>query len=190
MANGAEMKELLDRIEAEIAGVKRQYDLFFQGVRRTEPSEKRREVEETVRRMGQRKIVNSNDQFRFHGLQSRFYSLCNLWMRMVRDMEEGRLRRDSLGALVRGGPSAPAEPVDAAQIDRVVEELVEARRACGLPAGAADELSATREALRIRAREIAGKAGAGKVQFRIVVEEGKPKVKARVVGTGGTGQNP
>ena len=181
MANGAEMKEMLDRIEAEIAGVKRQYDLFFQGVRRTEPSEKRREVEETVRRMGQRKIVNSNDQFRFHGLQSRFYSLCNLWMRMVRDMEEGRLRRDSLGALVRGGPSAPAEPVDAAQIDRVVEELVEARRACGLPAGAADELSATREALRTRAREIAGKAGAGKVQFRIVVEEGKPKVKARVV---------
>src|SRR5512134_2000140 len=115
MASGAEMKELLDRIEAEIAGVKRQYDLFFQGVRRSEPSEKRRELEETLRRMGQRKIVNSNDQFRFHGLQSRFYSLCNLWMRMVRDMEEGRLRRDPLGALVRGASPLP-DPVDPAHI--------------------------------------------------------------------------
>jgi hypothetical protein len=93
MANGADMKDLLDRIEAEIAGVKRQYDLFFQGIRRSEPSDKRREVEETVRRMGQRKIVNSNDQFRFHGLQSRFYSLSNLWVRMVRDLEEGRMKR-------------------------------------------------------------------------------------------------
>ena len=89
MANIADTKEMLDRIEAEIAGVKRQYDLFFQGIRRSDPSDKRREVEETVRRMGQRKIVNSNDQFRFHGLQSRFYSLSNLWARMVRDLEEG-----------------------------------------------------------------------------------------------------
>lgn len=182
MANGSETKELLDRIEAEIAGVKRQYDLFFQGVRRSEPSEKRRELEETVRRMGQRKIVNSNDQFRFHGLQSRFYSLCNLWMRMVRDMEEGRLRRDPLGALVRGpGPAPAPDPVDPAHLDSVIEDLVEARKAYGLPVGESADLSAAREVLRTRAREIAGKSG-GKVRFRIVVEEGKPKVKARVEG--------
>jgi hypothetical protein len=178
MANIADTKEMLDRIEAEIAGVKRQYDLFFQGIRRSEPSDKRREVEETVRRMGQRKIVNSNDQFRFHGLQSRFYSLSNLWARMVRDLEEGRAKRDPSGALVREASAAP-EPVDPGHVDRVIGELMEARRACGLPAGEED-ISATRDALLARAREIAGKSNARKVEFRVSVEEGKPKIKARL----------
>ena len=179
MANIADTKEMLDRIEAEIAAVKRQYDLFFQGIRRSEPSDKRREVEETVRRMGQRKIVNSNDQFRFHGLQSRFYSLSNLWARMVRDLEEGRAKRDPSGGLVRE-PSAARDPVDSAHVDRVIGELMEARRACGLPVGEEKDRSDTREALLARAREIAGKSGGRKVEFRISVEEGKPKVKARV----------
>lgn len=178
MANGTDLKGLLDQIEAKIAETRRQYDLFFQGVRRSEPSDKRREIEEAVRRMGQRKIINSNDQFRFNNLQYRFYSFSNLWARMVRDLEEGRLSRDATGAVVRAAPP-PREPVDAAHIDRVIEELVEARKACGLPAGEED-LSNTRETLLARAREIASKSGARNVEFRISVEEGKPKVKAVV----------
>jgi hypothetical protein len=176
MANGSDMKEMLDRIEASIAEVRRQYDLFFQGVRRSEPSDKRREIEDAVRRVGQRKIVNSNDQFRFNNLQCRFYSYVNLWARMVRDLEEGRLSRDASGAVMRGTPPA-GEPVDPAHIDRVIGELVEARRACGLPAGEED-LPSTRETLIARAREISGKSGGRKVEFRISVEEGKPKLTA------------
>ena len=178
MAIVGDLKETLDQIEAEIANVKRQYDLFFQGIRRSEPSDKRKEVEETIRRMGQRKIVNTNDQFRFNNLQTRFYSFTNLWVRMVRDLEEGRLIRDPSGALVHGRSPA-SDPVEPAHLDQVIGELMEARRSCGLPAGEED-LSATREALLARAREIAGKSGANKVEFRISVEEGKPKVKALV----------
>jgi hypothetical protein len=178
MAIVGDLKETLDQIEAEIADVKRQYDLFFQGIRRSEPSDKRKEVEETIRRMGQRKIVNTNDQFRFNNLQTRFYSFTNLWVRMVRDLEEGRLIRDPSGALVRGRSPA-SDPVEPVHLDQVIGELMEARRSCGLPAGEED-LSATREALLARAREIAGKSGANKVEFRISVEEGKPKIKALV----------
>jgi hypothetical protein len=178
MANGADIKDLLDRIEAKIAEVRRQYDLFFQGVRRSEPVDKRREIEEAVRRMGQRKIINTNDQFRFNNLQCRFYSHVNLWARMVRDLEEGRLARDASGALVRGA-SSPQEPVEPSHMNQVIVDLIEARKACGLPAGEED-LSATRVALQARAREIAGKAGGRKVEFRVSVEEGKPKIKAVV----------
>jgi hypothetical protein len=178
MANGADIKELLDRIEAKIAEVRRQYDLFFQGTRRSEPADKRREIEEAVRRMGQRKIINTNDQFRFNNLQCRFYSHVNLWARMVRDMEEGRLTRDASGTLVRGG-SPPQDPVDPSHMNQVIADLFEARKACGLPAGEED-LSATREALQARAREIAGKSGGRKVEFRVSVEAGKPKIKAVV----------
>lgn len=178
MGNGEDLKELLDRIEADIAEVKRQYDLFFQGVRRQEPAETRREVEETVRRMGQRKITNSNDQFRFNNLQSRFYSFSNLWTRTVRDLEEGRLVRDRSGILLR--VAAPARsPVDPAHLERVLRDLLAARRACGLSAEEGD-ISLARETLLTRAREIAGNSGSRRVEFRVSVEEGKPKVKALV----------
>jgi hypothetical protein len=175
MANGADMKEMLDRIEAEIAGIKRQYDLFFQGIRRSEPSDKRREVEETVRRMGQRKIVNSNDQFRFHGLQSRFYSLSNLWVRMVRDLEEGRMKRDPSGALGRGASPRP-DPVDPGHIEQVIAELVR-------PAGRAGCRGRKEGPLRnpggaSRPRRNRRKSG-GQVEFRISVEE-ETEVKARL----------
>lgn len=178
MGNGEDMKDQLDRIEADIAEVKRQYDLFFQGARRQEPFETRREVEETVRRMGQRKINNTNDQFRFNNLQSRFYSFSNLWIRTVRELEEGRLVRDRSGILVRSA-NLSQTPVDPAHLEQVLRELLAARRACGLPAEEAD-LTMARDTLLSRARELAGKSGAHKVEFRVCVEEGKPKVKAVV----------
>ena len=82
------IKHALDRIETDLGDLKRQYDLFFQGVRRTEPQEERRILEWMVKRLGQRKLPNTKDQFRFGALQSRFFSYFNLWTRMVRDMEE------------------------------------------------------------------------------------------------------
>ncbi|MGE5189706.1 MAG: MXAN_5187 C-terminal domain-containing protein [Gemmatimonadota bacterium] len=170
------IKDELDRLESEIEGVKRQYDLFFQGNRRSEPSEERRNVEWMVRRMGQRRIINTSDQFRFHGLQSRFYSLFNLWSRMIRDLEEGRLTRDAAGTLVRGA-AADDGPVDPAHLDQVLGELRAARADCGLPAGDAD-IALIRRTLTDRAGEIARKSGAKKVEFRVSVEDGKPKVKA------------
>ncbi len=170
------VKDELDRIENNIEGLKRQYDLFFQGNRRTEPIDERRNVELSVRRLGQRKIVNTSDEFRFHGLQSRFYSLFNLWARMTRDLEEGRLSRDAAGAVIR--PAAPADgPVESAHLDQVLDQLKAARKECGLPVEDAD-LALIRQTLTDRAGEIVKKAGAKKVEFRVSVEDGKPKVKA------------
>ncbi len=169
-------KEELDRIENEIDGVKRQYDLFFQGNRRSEPTEERRIVEWMIRRMGQRRIINTSDQFRFHGLQGRFYSLSNLWTRMVRDLEEGRLTRDAGGKLVR--EETPADgAVDPSHLDQVLDQLKTARKECGLPVEDAD-IAMIRQTLSARAEEIAQKAGGKKVEFRVSVEGGKPKVKA------------
>lgn len=178
MGNGEDLKGMLDRIEADIAEVKRQYDLFFQGVRRSEPAETRRQVEETVRRIGQRKITNSSDQFRFNNLQSRFFSFSNLWKRTIRDLEEGRLVRDRSGILLRVAVPARSS-VDPAHLEQVLQDLLEARRACGLSAEDGD-FALARETLLSSAKELAGKSGASIVEFRVSIVEGKPKVKALV----------
>lgn len=172
------LKVALDRIEADIAEVKRQYDLFFQGIRRVEPAEERRILGWMVRRIGQRRIPNTSDQFRFTTLQGRFHSLSNLWSRMVRDLEEGRLTRDASGSLVR--PAAGSEvPVEKDHLEQVVEQIRSARTECGLRTDAED-VDSLRRMLTERARVIAEKSGGKKVIFRVTVEGGKPKVKAGV----------
>ncbi len=171
-----DLKTALDRIETDITELKRQYELFFQGNRRTEPAEERRILEWMVRRMGQRRIPNTSDQFRFSALQGRYFALSNLWSRMVRDLEEGRLSRDASGTVVRTGP-ADSGPVDREHLETVVEQIRMARTECGLPTGP-EETEALRRTLLDRARQFAEKSGAGKVEFRVCVEDGKPKVRA------------
>ena len=170
------IKDALDRIEADLGDLKHQYDLFFQGVRKTEPQEERRILEWMVKRMGQRKLPNTKDQFRFGALQGRFFSYWNLWTRMVRDMEEGRLARDPRGNLVRTkGPAA--EPVHPDHLEQVLEQLKNARRECGILTEEKD-LPALREMLKGRAAELANRSGDRQVEFRVTIEGGKPKVKA------------
>ncbi len=168
------LKAELDRIEAELAELKRQYDFFFQGTRRTEPVEERRRLEASVRRFGNRRFPNTQDQFRFSSLQSRFYSFANLWARMVRELEEGRLHRDASGNLV--ARAAPA-PVDDSHLDRVMEDLRAARVRCGMSVGEND-LAAIRKTLADRARELSEQSGKRTVEYRVTVEDGKPKIKA------------
>lgn len=170
------MRDALDRVESDLTELKRQYDLFFQGVRRTEPQEERKMLEWMVKRMGQRKFPNAQDQFRFGSLQGRFFSYFNLWTRMVRDLEEGRLARDTQGNLVR--KKAPErEPVPPEHLDEVLEQLQNARRECGIVTDAKD-LDALRSMLTARAAELAKRSGDRQVEFRVTIEGGKPKVKA------------
>jgi len=171
-----DLKTALDRIESDIAELKRQYDLFFQGNRRTEPSEDRRILEWMVRRMGQRKIPNTSDQFRFAALQGRYHALSGLWSRMVRDLEEGRLSRDATGAVTRRSVE-DRSPVDRDHLETVVEQIRKARSECGISTGS-EETEILRRTLLDRARQFAEKSGAGKVEFRVTVEDGKPKVRA------------
>lgn len=170
------IKDALDRIELDLGDLKRQYDLFFQGVRKTEPQEERKILDWMVKRLGQRKLPNTQDQFRFGALQSRFFSYLNLWTRMVRDMEEGRLARDTGGNLVRTkGPAG--EPVAPDHLDQVIKQLQNARRECGISTEEKD-LTALREMLKGRAAELANRPGTRQVEFRVTIEGGKPKVKA------------
>lgn len=166
----------MDRIESDLVELKRQYDLFFQGVRKTEPQEERKILEWMVKRMGQRKLPNTQDQFRFGALQSRFHSYFNLWTRMVRDLEEGRLERDTRGNLVRT-KDAGREPVPPGHLEDVLEQLKDARKECGIATEEKD-LDALRGMLKARAAELADRFGTRHVEFRVTIEGGKPKIRA------------
>ncbi|MEW6720635.1 MAG: MXAN_5187 C-terminal domain-containing protein [Thermodesulfobacteriota bacterium] len=186
-----DVKIMLDRMEGDIAVLKQQYDLFFQGTRRGEPTRERKEFEGRILALSRRSIVNVTDQHRFNNLQGKYWSFANLWTRMIRDLEEGRLRRDEAGAVTRLGIDRPLEerqrgerapeaaPFDAEQIDRVARELADARRSCGI-AGEGSEVDSLKATLQAKAKELSASSGGKTVAFRVSVEDGKPKVKATI----------
>jgi len=171
-----ESKGMLDRLEMDLLALKHEYDLFFNGKRRAEPMKERKELETKLLVGSRRTIVGNADQLRFNNLSGRYWTYANLWTRTVRDLEEGRMHRDSGGKVKRVSVERE-EPVDREHVDRAAEALLEARRACGL-AGDPSDIPSLRETLCARAREISASAGGKKVEFLVSVEEGKPKVKA------------
>jgi len=171
-----EPREMLDRLERDLAALKHEYDLFFNGKRRAEPMKERKEMETKFLVGSRRTIVGNADQLRFNNLSGRYWTYANLWTRMVRDLEEGRMRRDA-GGSVRRTSRELEEPVDREHLDRAAEALLEARRSCGL-AGDASDIPSLRETLYARALEISVAGGGKKVEFVVSVEGGKPKVKA------------
>ena len=169
-------KETLDRVDRDLLALKHEYDLFFNGKRRAEPMKERKELETTLLVGSRRAIVGNADQLRFNNLSGRYWTFANLWTRMVRDLEEGRMHRDS-GGNARRGSRERKDPVEREHVDRAAEALLEARRSCGL-AGDPSDIASLRETLYARALEISASAGGRKVEFLVSVEEGKPKVKA------------
>ena len=173
-----ESKEMLDRLELDLVALKHEYDLFLNGKRRAEPTKERKELEARFLVGSRRTIVGNADQLRFNNLSGRYWTFANLWTRMVRDLEEGRMHRD-VGGRVRRTSVEQSEPVDREHVDRAAEALLEARRSCGL-AGDPSDIPSLRETLYARALEISASAGGKKVEFLVSVEGGKPKVKAVV----------
>ena len=171
-----ESKEMLDRLEADLVRLKHEYDLFFHGKRRAEPVKERKEIEAKLLVGSRRSIVGNAEQLRFNNLSGRYWAFANLWTRMVRDLEEGRMHRDTGGGVRRTSVDRP-EPADREHIDRAAEALLEARRSCGLAADPSD-IPSLRETLYARALEISASGGGKKVEFVVSVEGGKPKVKA------------
>jgi hypothetical protein len=166
-------KEMLDRLEQELFTLKHEYDLFFNGKRRAEPMKERKELETKLLVGSRRTIVGNADQLRFNNLSGRYWTYANLWTRTVRDLEEGRMHRDT----VRRTYVEQRDPVDREHLDRAAEAVLEARRACGL-AGDPSDIPSIRETLYARALEISVSGGGKRVEFVVSVEGGKPKVKA------------
>jgi len=171
-----DLKEMLDRLELDLATLKHEYDLFFNGKRRAEPMKERKQLEMKLLAGSRRSIIGNADQLRFNNLSGRYWTYANLWTRTLRDLEEGRMHRDA-GGTVKRGSKVRMDPVDREHVDRAADALLEARRSCGLP-GDPSDIPSLRDTLYARALEISASAGGKKVEFLVSVEGGKPKVKA------------
>jgi hypothetical protein len=178
--------EDLTQFENLLAELITRYDQYFIGLEKREPLPLLNEVERIVRRYAGTPITNTMYKHKFGMLVARLNTYREQWNRITRMIEEGRYTRDRFisdlhqrqrgsGATRRDHPPQPRPDND---LERVYQEFCEARKACNLPV---DKLTRDLVAATIERKKpaLAARLGTDDLTFRVVVENGKPKIKAK-----------
>ncbi|HKY33137.1 MAG TPA: MXAN_5187 C-terminal domain-containing protein [Candidatus Polarisedimenticolia bacterium] len=92
MADINPIEESLGRIEVGIRQLKIQYDMFFSGVIPRQPFESRKDLEILLKTLGNTPMQRFADRYRYNALASKYQTMVELWNKMIRAKEEGRLR--------------------------------------------------------------------------------------------------
>jgi hypothetical protein len=174
--------EELRVLDQKIKQLKLDYDRYFLGTRPREPALLRGEVDKLIAIYSNQATTNSGLRFRFSSLCSRYQAHKRQWSEILRQIEQGTYARHRFKAALhqreRSGAEseAPGRPLEA-QGDGLFDEYRAARERCGqdthrlTPDSLERVLSAQREALRAR-------YGDAEFRFRVVVEDGRAKIKA------------
>lgn len=197
---GTDLAEDLQLLEIKLKQVKNEYDQYFLGSRKREPQQLRAEVQRITTYYSNISIQNTAQRFKFNSLRARFFTYRRLWDDTLRKMEEGRYARHLFKAGLRERERNEAQ-------QRSEEEAIRQSRdapPAGAGAGAPDRLGELFERYK-SAREKTGQGAAGlsrekleglvkrqtealrarygveKVRFKVVVEDGRAKLKAKPI---------
>lgn len=172
-------------LEERISELVVKYEQYFLGIEKREPIKLFEDVERFIRRYNTSTIFNTMHKFKFNTLVGKFNSYKQYWTRTNRLIEEGKYSRDRFKMarhLAEGGLLPPEVRHVSAREDNdlelVYQHYLDARRKCNLPI---DNISRENMFSVIeRQREaLKNKHKCADVEFRVVIEDGSPKLKAR-----------
>lgn len=193
--SSAEIEEELDDFERMLQRLRIEYDQYFMGGMRREPTQLRGEVQRFITKYMSSPPRNAALKFRFNSLVARYQAFRAIWGRTQREIEAGtykrhrfRLALQALEAREAAGERGrsprrkrPAAASGGSAIDKLYEALSRARTRTG-EAGRIDRASLER-AVRKQTAELRRKHGDAKVRFKVVIEGNKAKLKAKVDGS-------
>jgi hypothetical protein len=195
--------EELKLLEIKLNQLKLDYEKYFIGTRPTEPAQLRSEIQKSVIKWSNTRITNSALRFKFNSLNGRYQAFKRQWDGILRQIEAGTYKRHVFKANLhdRERGLAPTEnelatqsiPATAAA-EKLVgagdagaagrsssTDLFETYRAAMQSAGQ-DTRGLSREKLTAvlakQEAELKKKLGCEKVAFKVVVQDGKVKLKA------------
>ena len=190
-ASTAEIADELVVLDTKLKQLKFEYEQYFMGSRPREPVLLRGDVQKIVAKYSNTGIQNTALRFKFNNLCSRLFTMRRQWDETVRKIEAGTYERHVFKAKLHErerGVAAPAGalPADASRNETTEggSDLFEAYRAAKSSCGE-EVASLSREKLdQILAKQreaIRARTGCAEVRFRVVVEDGKAKLKATPV---------
>ena len=179
--------EALPQLERQLGELVTRYEQYFIGLEKREPLQLLGTVEKLVRLHSTTPITNTMYKHKYHMLVARFSTYREHWNRVLRLIDEGKYHRDRfISDLHRrqrdtGGKTKreSADPSRDNELERIYNEYRQARQSCNLPV---DNLSREMVVKTIEKSKplLAARLGSDDLTFRVVVENGKPKIKARL----------
>jgi len=170
------VEEELKVLEVKINQLKLDYERYFLGSRPREPSLLRAEVQKSVTYYSNTPIQNTAQRFKFASLCSRFQAFKRRWDETLRQIEEGSFAGHRFRARLHETGKRPPAPTE-----DLYATYLEARRRCGQDVTqlSRDKLEKVIHREKANLRERYGDAS---FEFRVVVENGKARLKARRAG--------
>ncbi len=187
---GADTELDLQMLDVKLKQLRMEYEQYFLGARKREPQLLRGEVNKVVAHYANAPIRNTALRFLFNNLRARYFTHKRLWDETCRKIEDGTYQRHLFQAKLheeeraakqktpRTEAAAPAQAGGGE--DALFAEYLGARGTTGQGAAGItrDKFAAL---LRQQEDAIRAKFGAATVKFRVVVEEGRAKLKATPV---------
>ncbi|MBT0652108.1 MXAN_5187 C-terminal domain-containing protein [Geomobilimonas luticola] len=174
--------EDIARFEQDLGELIIKYEQYFLGIEKREPLKLLQTVEKSSRKYTPANIVNTMHRFKYNALIARFNSYRQHWNRIVRLIEEGKYSRDQFKMKLheQGGDNGRHlhEPVGSAEAERLYQQYLEARKACHLPTGTIT-LDLIASTIAKQKPLLTEKYHCEQIEFKVVIEDGKPKIKAR-----------
>jgi len=186
-----DVEDAINAIESQIRSIKFEYEKFFKGDVRRAPHAERHRLHQAIIKLQSMHITNTQSKFKIKALANQFLTLTQYWDRIMAQVEAGTYAPDRFKADMRVGKmeeilkkqktqaagEKPAEaPADAdPTLHKLYDDYITARRTTGESTAVSfDSFAASIEKQRPTLETKLGK----KVAFKIVVEDGKAKVKS------------
>lgn len=183
-------EEDLKLLEVRLTQLKLEYEKYFLGSRPTEPSQARSEMQQTVIRLSNMRITNTAQRFKFNSLNGRFQAFKRQWDNVLRQIDAGTYKRHLFKADLRdrergldgAGLETTRGATGAGSVDErgdlhLFETYRDAMRATGQSTKGLTPERLQRAIARQEAA-IKQKYGCEHVDFKVVVTDGKVKLKA------------
>ena len=187
---GTDIEEDLILLDARLKQLRLEYEQYFLGARKREPQQLRAEVQKIIAYYANVPIRNTGHRFKFNNLRARLFAFRRHWDDTLRKIEGGRYDKHRFQAelhdrergLEAGSGDAPdaGAPAPDDELDQLFRAFVEAREVTGQGnAGLSRERLAAQ--LEQQAATLRQRFGVAEVRFRVVVEDGRAKLKATPV---------
>ena len=186
------VEEDLQLLEHKLNALRLDYERYFLGTRPREPAMERAEVQKIVIVYSNQSIPNTAQRFKFNSINSRYQALKRQWDNILRQMEAGTYKRDVFKANIRDKqrqedrsqkrvPQAREKSATSANAGAALfDSYVSAAQACGqrIAGLTPQKLQAVVDK---QTGALRSKLGCKDVTFRVVVKDGKVKLKAGAV---------
>lgn len=182
----------LVKFEQQLGTLVTRYEQYFIGLEKREPLPLLNEVENLVRRLSNANISNTMYKHKYSMLVARLNTYREHWTRIVRLMDEGKYSRNRFISELHQrqreadssqrrepGSVTPLRRIDNEDLDGVYRQYLDARRSCNLPV---ENISREKllEGIEKKKPLLAQKLGSDDLVYRVVIQNGSPKIKASV----------